>query len=72
MNVVGIAKLLSLFGSMIEPLWRMIRILQEQNEEGIDPHDIFMNSTLNVMSGFTLGKTFDYEDLEFQQLSQKR
>ena len=51
---------------------RMIKILKYQNGEGIDPHDIFMNSTLNVMSGFALGKTFDYEDQEFQQLAKAK
>ena len=56
----------------ILPVSRMIKILKDQNGEGIDPHDIFMNSTLNVMSGFALGKTFDYEDPEFQQLAKAK
>ena len=38
-------------------------------ETGIDPRDIFMNGTLNVVSGFALGIIYDYNDPEFIRLA---
>ena len=34
-------------------------LLVEGSKVGIDPRDIFMNGTINVMSGFAIGIIYD-------------
>lgn len=37
-------------------------LAREDNEEGIDPREIFMNGTMNVVTGFSLGILYDFDD----------
>ena len=39
--------------------------IEDLNGEEVDPHDIFMNGSLNVVTGFALGKIYDYKDSDF-------
>jgi len=38
------------------------------SSEALDPRDIFMNATLNVVSGFAFGTIYDFKDPEFIRL----
>lgn len=37
-------------------------LAREDNEEGIDPREIFMNGTMNVVTGFSLGILYEFDD----------
>lgn len=44
-------------------------IRKQDTVKGIDPRDIFMNGTLNVVTGFSLGITYKYDDSDFIRLA---
>ena len=42
----------------------------KKSPDGIDPVDIYMNGTLNVVTGFALGINYKFDDPDFKILAQ--
>ena len=40
----------------------------KKNPEGFDPVDVYMNGTLNVVTGFALGIIYKFTDPDFLKL----
>ena len=41
----------------------------KKSPDGIDPVDIYMNGTLNVVTGFALGINYKFDDPDFKTLA---
>ena len=68
-RLVGKNRIDEIVSESSDQICEMIRSEMAKNPSGFDPVDVYMNGTLNVVTGFSLGIIYKFDDPDFVKLA---